>query len=97
LHPALLRLIDQVVKSARRSHRWVGVCGEMASDLWAVPLLVGLGVDELSVHPPVVARIKALVRRLDAAECARAARAALKLDSGAAVRRLIERRGLRPG
>jgi phosphoenolpyruvate-protein phosphotransferase len=96
LHPALLRLIDQVVKSARRSHRWVGVCGEMASDLWAVPLLVGLGVDELSVHPPAVAKVKALVRRLDAAECARVARAALKLDSGAAVRRLIERRGLRP-
>jgi phosphocarrier protein FPr len=91
----MLRTIDQVVKAAHRRHRWVGVCGEMASDLWAVPLLVGLGIDELSVHPPVVARVKALVRRLDAAECARAARAAVKLDSGAAVRRLIERRGLR--
>jgi phosphoenolpyruvate-protein phosphotransferase len=96
LHPAMLRMIDQVVKAAHRRHRWVGVCGEMASDLWAVPLLVGLGIDELSVHPPVVARVKTLVRRLDAAECARAARAALKLDSGAAVRRLIERRRLRP-
>jgi phosphoenolpyruvate-protein phosphotransferase len=96
LHPALLRTIDQVVKAAHRRHRWVGVCGEMASDLWAVPLLVGLGIDELSVHPPAVARIKALVRSLDAAECGRAARAALKLDSGAAVRRLIARRRLRP-
>ena len=96
LHPALLRMIDQVVKAAHRRHRWVGVCGEMASDLWAVPLLVGLGIDELSVHPPAVARIKALVRSLSAAECGRAARAALKLDSGAAVRRLIERRRLRP-
>jgi len=95
LHPAMLRMIDQVVKAAHRRHRWVGVCGEMASDLRAVPLLVGLGIDELSVHPPVVARIKALVRRLEAAECARAARAALKLDSGASVRRLVERRGLR--
>ena len=95
LHPAMLRMIDQVVKAAHRRHRWVGVCGEMASDLWAVPLLVGLGIDELSVHPPVVARVKALVRRLDAAECARAARAALKLESGAAVRRLVERRRLR--
>jgi phosphoenolpyruvate-protein phosphotransferase len=95
LHPALLRMIDQVVKAAHRRHRWVGVCGEMASDLWAVPLLVGLGIDELSVHPPVVAKVKALVRTLDAAECGRAARAALKLDGGAAVRRLIERRHLR--
>lgn len=96
LHPAMLRMIDQVVKAAHRRHRWVGVCGEMASDLWAVPLLVGLGIDELSVHPPAVARVKALVRSLDAAQCARAARAALKLDSGASVRRLIERRRLRP-
>jgi phosphoenolpyruvate-protein phosphotransferase len=95
LHPALLRMIDQVVKAAHRRHRWVGVCGEMASDLWAVPMLVGLGIDELSVHPPVVASVKALVRTLDAAECGRAARAALKLDGGAAVRRLIERRHLR--
>jgi phosphoenolpyruvate-protein phosphotransferase len=95
LHPAMLRMIDQVVKAAHRRQRWVGVCGEMASDLWAVPLLVGLGIDELSVHPPIVARVKALVRRLDAAECGRAARAALKLDSGAAVRRLLERRRLR--
>ena len=96
LHPSLLRMIDQVVKAAHRRQRWVGVCGEMASDLWAVPLLVGLGIDELSVHPPAVARIKALVRSLDAAVCGRAARAALKLDSGAAVRHLIDRRGLHP-
>ena len=90
LHPALLRLIDQVVRSAHREHRWVGVCGEMASDLRAVPLLIGLGVDELSVHPPMVARIKATVRGLDAGECARVATAALQLDSGTAVRRLVE-------
>ncbi len=96
LHPALLRMVDQVVKAAHRRNRWVGVCGEMASDLWAVPLLVGLGIDELSVHPPAVARIKALVRSLDAAACGRAARAALKLDSGAAVRYLVERRGWHP-
>ena len=90
LHPALLRLIDQVVRSAHKERRWVGVCGEMASDLRAVPLLIGLGVDELSVHPPMVARIKATVRGLDAGECARVATAALQLDSGTAVRRLVE-------
>jgi multiphosphoryl transfer protein len=96
LHPAVLRLVGQVVQAGHRRKRWVGVCGEMASDLWAVPLLVGLGVDELSVHPPLVARIKAVVRGLDAAACARVARAALPLDSGAAVRRLLERRRLHP-
>ena len=96
LHPAVLRMIDQVVKAARRHRRWVGVCGEMASDLWAVPLLVGLGVDELSVHPPMVARIKATVRRLNAAECAKVAAAALKLEGGQAVRHLLEQRHLEP-
>src|SRR5438552_18913330 len=73
LHPALLRMIDQVVKAAHRRQRWVGVCGEMASDLWAVPLLVGLGIDELSVHPPALARIKTAIRQLDTTECARVA------------------------
>jgi phosphoenolpyruvate-protein phosphotransferase len=97
LHPAVLRTIDQVVKAARRHRRWVGVCGEMGSDLWAVPLLVGLGVDELSVHPPMVARIKAMVRQLDAAECARMVASALELESGEAVRRLLEQHQLDPG
>ncbi len=97
LHPALLRLIAQVVTAAHRQGRWVGVCGEMASDLWAVPLLTGLGLDELSVHPPMVASIKARVRTLDAGECSRVARAALKLENGAAVRRLLGRRRLSPG
>lgn len=96
LHPVLLRLIGEVVTAAHRHRRWVGVCGEMASDKWALPLLVGLGLDELSVHPPMVARIKQRVRTLDAGECSRVARAALKLENGAAVRRLLERRRLSP-
>ena len=96
LHPALLRLIDQVVKAGHAHRRWVGVCGEMASDLWAVPLLVGLGIDELSVHPPMVARIKAIVRQLSAADCATVAAAALKLEGGDAVRHLLEQRHLEP-
>jgi multiphosphoryl transfer protein len=96
LHPVLLRLIDEVVKAAHEHGRWVGVCGEMASDLWAVPLLVGLGVDELSVHPPMVARIKAIVRQLSAADCATVAAAALTLEGGDAVRHLLEQRHLEP-
>ena len=96
LHPALLRMIDQVVRAARQHRRWVGVCGEMASDLWAVPLLVGLGVNELSVHPPMVARIKATIRQLSAADCAKVAAAALKLEGGEAVRQLLARHHLEP-
>ena len=96
LHPVVLRMIEQVVSAAHRHGRWVGVCGELASDLWAVPLLVGLGVDELSVHPPLVARIKATVRKLDNRECASVARVALTLDNGQSVRRLLEERDLAP-
>jgi phosphoenolpyruvate-protein phosphotransferase len=88
LHPALLRMIDAVVSAAHAHQRWVGVCGEMASDLQALPLLVGLGVDELSVHPPLVAKIKAAVRGLDA-NAAGVARAALRLDSAGSVRQLL--------
>lgn len=96
LHPALLRLIAQVVTAAHAQGRWVGVCGEMGSDLWATPLLVGLGVDELSVHPPVVSRIKAAVRQLDSRRAAEVANAALELEDATAVRRLVEERGLHP-
>ena len=96
LHPVVLRTIDQVTNAARRHGRWVGVCGEMASDLWAVPLLVGLGVDELSVHPPLVARVKATVRRLDSRQCATAAQQAMTLDNGQAVRRLLDELDLAP-
>ena len=96
LHPVVLRMIEQVVSAAHRHGRWVGVCGELASDLWAVPLLVGLGVDELSVHPPLVAKIKATVRKLENRECASVARVALTLDNGQAVRRLLEERDLAP-
>jgi phosphoenolpyruvate-protein phosphotransferase len=89
LHPALLRVIDQVVQAAHRQRRWVGVCGEMASDVEAVPLLVGMGIDELSVHPPQVARVKARVRELRIDACRRLVDAAMELDRPAQVRELI--------
>jgi phosphoenolpyruvate-protein phosphotransferase len=92
LHPAVLRLIDQVVRAAHAEHRWVGVCGEMASDVRAVPILVGLGVDELSVHPPRVAPVKATVRGV-AEDMAQIAAAALNLEDGEAVRSLLDQYG----
>jgi phosphoenolpyruvate-protein kinase (PTS system EI component) len=86
LHPAVLRLIAQTVQGAQAHGKWVGVCGALASDLEAVPMLIGLGVTELSVGPPLVPDVKALVRRLDYAACRREAHAALELPSAAAVR-----------
>jgi phosphocarrier protein len=86
LHPALLRLIAQTCAGAARHGRWVGVCGALASDPLATPVLVGLGVRELSVSPPQVGEIKDRVRRLDAEQCRRVSTDLLNLPSAAAVR-----------
>lgn len=65
LHPAVLRLIGEVVKSAHNEGKWVGVCGELAGDPAAAAPLIGLGVDELSLTAAGIPRIKAIIRRLD--------------------------------
>lgn len=86
LHPAVLRLLAQAAQGAAKQGKWLGVCGAMASDRVAVPLLIGLGVTELSVSPAVIPEIKAVVRRLNVAECRSVAQAALQLTSADAVR-----------
>jgi phosphocarrier protein FPr/phosphocarrier protein len=87
LHPAVLRLIAQAADGAAAA-RWVGVCGGLASDTLAAPLLVGLGVRELSATPAMVAEIKAAVWAFTLAECRELALEALALDSPEAVRAL---------
>jgi phosphoenolpyruvate-protein phosphotransferase (PTS system enzyme I) len=77
-HPAILRLLKSVVDAAGSAGIWVGVCGEMASDIVLTPLLVGLGFHELSVAASQLPRVKHAVRTLDAAEC----RALVKRLSG---------------
>ncbi|KVO72246.1 PTS glucose transporter subunit IIA [Burkholderia stagnalis] len=86
LHPAVLRLIDIAVRGAQQHGKWVGVCGALGGDPLAVPILVGLGVTELSVDPVSVPGIKARVRRLDYALCRQRAQDLLALDSAQAVR-----------
>ncbi|RKT25949.1 phosphocarrier protein HPr /phosphoenolpyruvate--protein phosphotransferase /PTS system IIA component (Glc family) [Paraburkholderia sp. RAU2J] len=86
LHPAVLRLIAATVQGAGRHGKWVGVCGALAGDPLAVPLLVGLGVTELSVDPVSVPGIKARVRHLDYQLCRQRAQDALALESAQAVR-----------
>jgi phosphocarrier protein FPr len=86
LHPAVLRLIDATVRGAEKHGKWVGVCGALGGDPVAVPLLVGLGVTELSVDPVSVPGIKARVRRLDYQLCRQRAQDALALESAQAVR-----------
>jgi phosphotransferase system enzyme I (PtsI) len=84
-HPAILRLIQTTVEAGKRQGIWVGVCGEMAGDPALVPLLVGLGVDELSAAVSVVPQVKFLIRRLKLSEARALASFALQCESGAEV------------
>jgi phosphotransferase system enzyme I (PtsI) len=80
-HPAILRLIHMTVEAARKRGIWVGVCGEMAGDPLVAPLLLGLGIEELSVAPMSVPRIKFLIRRMKMTEARDLANCALNCDS----------------
>ena len=86
LEPAVLKVIHLTVQGAHKHGKWVGVCGGIASDPIAIPLLVGLGVDELSVSPPAIPGVKAQIRRYSLAACRQAAAAALRMDTAAQVR-----------
>jgi len=88
LHPAVLRLVERTVAGARRHGRWVGVCGGLAGEPLGAALLVGLGVDELSMSVGDVGPIKALLRRHSLSELQALARQALDLDSADEVRAL---------
>jgi multiphosphoryl transfer protein len=91
LHPAVLRLIARATEGARANCRDVAVCGGLASDLIAAPILIGLGVTELSAVPAVVPRVKALIRTLALADCETLAREALRQSTPADVRALVNR------
>jgi len=80
-HPALLRMIRMVVDAAHANKIWVGVCGEIAGDLVLTPLLIGLGLDELSVGTALVPRVKKAVQSLDSQACQRLAEEALQTSN----------------
>ena len=79
--PAVLRLIRDVIKAAHAEGKWVGMCGELAGEPLAAPILLGLGLDEFSMSPPMVPLIKQILRGLDAGEMKRLAEKVLELES----------------
>lgn len=95
LHPAVLRLIRQTCEAGAAKGRWTGVCGGLAGDLAAAPILVGLGVTELSAAPAVLPDLKALLRGLTLDACRDLAARALACSSVDEVRALADefRRG----
>jgi phosphocarrier protein FPr/phosphocarrier protein len=89
LHPAVLRLIRQTAKAADRAGVPVAVCGAAAGDPVAAPLLLGLGIRELSMPAGLIARQKAHLRKISTVECEELASTALELGSARAVRELV--------
>ncbi|HKP03773.1 MAG TPA: phosphoenolpyruvate--protein phosphotransferase [Chthoniobacterales bacterium] len=90
LTPSVLHLLAHTVRGAHAAGKWVGVCGGIASDPHGVPILIGLGVDELSISLPAIPAIKAQVRSLNAEECRALAEKALATESAADVRALVQ-------
>ena len=87
--PAVLRLIAETTSAAKPHQRWVGVCGAMAGDPLAVPVLIGLGVTELSVAIPSVPTIKDKVRSLSMEDCREVASRCLEAVDAAQARQLL--------
>lgn len=88
-HPAVLTLIERVVEAGHANGIWVGVCGEMAGDVLMTPILLGLGVDEMSMGSVAIPRVKKAVQSLDYGECQVLAKRMLQMDSGEENRKLL--------
>lgn len=80
-HPAVLRLIQLTIEAAHRHQKWAGVCGELAGDVIAVPLLLGLGLDEFSMAPAMIPAVKQAIRKCETAVCRRIASECLAMTT----------------
>mgnify|MGYP001578245225 FL=1 len=88
----MLRQIQRVIEAGHVQGIWVGVCGELAGEPDAVPILLGMGLDEFSISPPLIPRAKAILRRWSLEGARRLADAVVNLDSAEAVRTLVQSR-----
>jgi len=89
--PSIIHLIQLVTDAAHRRKRPVAVCGELASQTWAIPLLIGLGVDELSMEASHIPAARQAVCALSYAECRALAERALKLETSEEIRALLKK------
>ena len=90
-HPAVLRQIRSVLQAAHSEGIWVGLCGELAGDPDAIPVLLGLGLDEFSMAPPSIPHAKTIIRRWTLKQAQQLASHVLDLDSAVAVREYVRK------
>jgi phosphotransferase system enzyme I (PtsI) len=90
-HPSVISLIKHVIDAGHGSHIWVGLCGELAADPIAIPLLIGLGIDELSMNPSSIPRAKMVLRAITIAQCESIAETALGFRTALEVKKYLRR------
>jgi len=91
LHPAIIRQVKHVIREGHQADIWVGMCGEMAGDLEAIPVLFGLGLDEFSMAPTQIPIAKELIRQLTQTKTRQLANECLELKSAREVRESVEK------
>lgn len=89
-NPAVLRLIQQVISAGHKYGKFVGMCGEMAGEPLAAPLLVALGLDEFSMSASSIPQVKAVIRSLDTNRCKELWKQAQSFTDGSQIRQLLE-------
>ncbi|RLD95940.1 MAG: phosphoenolpyruvate--protein phosphotransferase, partial [Bacteroidetes bacterium] len=89
--PAVFRLIKIVIDAAHAKGKWVGLCGEMAGELLAIPILLGLGLDEFSMNPPAIPYAKRLISSISYEHAKQVAENALQLRSDQEIREYIKK------
>lgn len=90
LHPAVLRLIKMVIDNGHKEGKWVGMCGEMAGDLRVVPVLLGMGLDEFSMSPSSILKVRKAVMNISFEKAEKLASEVIKLGTPEEIGNLIE-------
>ncbi|GAW92122.1 phosphoenolpyruvate--protein phosphotransferase [Calderihabitans maritimus] len=90
LHPAVIRLVKQVIEASHREGKWTGMCGGMAGDPLAAPLLVGLGLDEWSMVAGSIKKVKQVISQINRKECIKLVEEILELTTTEEVRSKLE-------
>ncbi len=90
LHPAVLRLIKNVIDASHKAGKWTGMCGEMAGDLSATAILLGMGLDEFSMSASSIPQVKKIIRSISYDEAKEIAEKALSMESAQDVKKLLE-------